>query len=385
MAKVNPKVALNESCYDLSIKRIEYLYDTFDYVTVSFSGGKDSTVCLNLCLEVARQKNRLPLNVYTFDEEAIPPETVEYMDRISKNPDIDFKWYCVPIVHRNACSRKHPYWNPWDPDKKDIWVRELPPQAITDFEGFERVGLDKLGPKMFPPTLGTVAVVMGIRAQESITRHRSVAVKHGFGAFMSPFEGSKNIKKAYPAYDWQTEDVWVAPKRYGWDYNRAYDVMQKEGITLHNQRCAPPFGEQPIRGLYQFKTCWPELWSKMTARVPGAATAARYARTSLYGNQAAYTAPLPEGLTWERWTMRLLSKLEPEAKVEASDAISSCIKMHRVRSKNVMPDSVPDDLSGFCWRFLIIAAKVGGNKFGRIQQQMANLALAERAKNGILK
>jgi len=399
MPRANQKVRLNESCYDLSIKRIEYLFDTFDYVTVSFSGGKDSTVCLNLCLEVARKKNRLPLNVYTFDEECIPPETVEYMDRISDNPDIDFKWYCVPIVHRNACSRKHPYWNPWDSDKKDIWVRELPAKAITDFDGFERVGLDQLGMNMFPPTLGTVALVMGIRSQESITRHRMVAVKHGFGAFMSPFmtssrvpgtlsqrsRTSKNITKAYPAYDWQTEDVWVAPKLYGWDYNHAYDVMQKAGIPLASQRCAPPFGEQPIRGLHQFKTCWPELWSKMTARVPGAATAARYARTELYGNQAAYTAPLPEGMTWEQWTLYLLSKLEPKSRSEASNAIFQCIKMHRKRSKNAMPDSVPDKLSGFCWRFLIVAAKVGGNKFDRITQQMANLALTERAKNGIFK
>jgi predicted phosphoadenosine phosphosulfate sulfurtransferase len=386
MVQINEKVVSNESCYDLSIKRVEYIFDSFDYVTVSFSGGKDSTVCLNLCLEVARKKNRLPLNVFTFDEECIPPETVDYMERISDNPDIDFKWYCVPIKHRNACSRKSPYWNPWDPDKKAIWVRELPAKAITHFEGFKRVGLDLLGTDMFPPSMGTVALVMGIRSQESLTRHRMVAVKHGFGAFMSPFAGSRNITKAYPIYDWLTPDVWVAPELYGWDYNHAYDVMQKEGVPLHSQRCAPPFGEQPIQGLGKFKTCWPELWSKMTARVPGAATAARYARTELYGNKAVYNEPLPEGMTWARWTVGLLAKLEPEARVEAASVILKCIKAHKKRSpNNNMPDAIPDKLSGFCWRFLIIAAKVGGDKFGRIYQLMGKLAIEERAKNGIYK
>jgi len=50
--------------YDAAIKRFEYLFDNFDKVVVSFSGGKDSTVCLNLALEVAKKKNKLPLDVY---------------------------------------------------------------------------------------------------------------------------------------------------------------------------------------------------------------------------------------------------------------------------------------------------------------------------------
>lgn len=369
----------SSSCYDLSIERIDYIFDAFDYVAVSFSGGKDSTVCLNLCLEVAKKKKRLPLHVYTFDEEAIPPQTVEYMERVSQNPDIEFKWYCVPIVHRNACSRKHPYWNPWDPEKKHLWVRDLPEGAITDFKGFRRTGLDKLGPQMFPPSLGTVAIVMGIRTQESLSRHVGVASKSGFGAFLSPFEGSKNITKAYPVYDWRSEDVWLAPNFYGWDYNEAYDVMQKLGVPLLLQRCAPPFGEQPIRDLGTFKTCWPELWSKMTTRVHGAATAARYAKTELYGTTP-QSATLPPGLTWEKWTLDLLSKLAPKARAEAAKAIKTCIRIHRGRSDKPIPDAIPDKQSGYCWRFLILAAHIGGNKFGRISYRMNKLALAELLK-----
>ena len=36
-------------------KRIHRLFDDFENVVVGFSGGKDSTVCLNLTLKVAEE------------------------------------------------------------------------------------------------------------------------------------------------------------------------------------------------------------------------------------------------------------------------------------------------------------------------------------------
>ena len=38
------KFYLDENVYDAAIERIEYLFDEFDEVIVSFSGGKDSTI-----------------------------------------------------------------------------------------------------------------------------------------------------------------------------------------------------------------------------------------------------------------------------------------------------------------------------------------------------
>jgi len=50
-----------------------------------------------------------------------------------------------------------------------------------------------------------------------------------------------------------------------------------------------------------------------------------------------------------------------------------------------MPDDEPDPQSGFCWKTLYIAAKIGGNKFGRQSQKMVTKAIQVRMKNGILK
>ena len=71
--------------------------------------------------------------------------------------------------------------------------------------------------------------------------------------------------------------MWFAPQKFGWDYNRSYDVMDKIGMAPLLQRIGPPFGEEPLRGLHRYKECW----TKIVYRVPGAAAAVRYANTDL--------------------------------------------------------------------------------------------------------
>jgi predicted phosphoadenosine phosphosulfate sulfurtransferase len=385
-AKFGVKKHIEQSCYDAGMARMREIFDLHDHVAVSFSGGKDSTCCLHLALEVAKEQNRLPVRVFTFDEEAIPPETVEYMARVAERPDITFEWYCLPIQHRNACSEKEPFWYCWDPAKRGAWCRDLPPLAITELAGFVAGGgIPEQIPILMPANLGAVANVMGVRSQESISRYRTIAGKRGWRAFMTVNPLAKHVNNCYPIYDWDVEDVWLAPQIMDWDYNRAYDTMEKCGMPVSRQRCAPPFGEQPIRGLYTFKECWPELWAKMCDRVPGAATAARYANTELYGTGSKAEDAKPANMSWRAYTMFLVDQLDVKSKSEVGEALKSLAAGHRGRAGgDVMPDADPHPVSGFCWRFLCKLAMIGGNKFGRQQQKVANLALAERKKRGIL-
>jgi predicted phosphoadenosine phosphosulfate sulfurtransferase len=382
MAKFAKKVEVSSDCMTMSLERMEYVFDTFDHVAVSFSGGKDSTACLNLALQIATEKKRLPLDVFTFDEEAIPPETVEYIDRVASRDDIDFRWYCLPVEHRNACSTKQPYWYPWAPEDRKKWVRDLPKNAIVEPLLSKRGGIPDHVPKIFDARNGLCANIMGIRSQESMTRHRAIASKKGDRAYIQPPSIASYVQNIYPIYDWRVEDIWIAPEICGWDYNRAYETMTLAGIPFSLQRCCPPFGEQPIRGLWQFKQCWPQLWSKMVDRVHGAATAARYGNSDLYACGVS-DEDLPHGMTWRDLTINAMNQLEPRSRKEVATAISKAITCHQNRSSNQMPDEIPDPLSGFSWKNIYTIAKVGGDKFGRQSQKVFGRALHERRRNGI--
>ena len=338
---------------------------------MSFSGGKDSTVCLNLALQVARERGRLPLDVVFFDEEAIAPPTVDYAARVAANPDIAFSWFCLPLRMGNACSRSRPVWYGWAPEDRAKWVRDLPAGAITEHPRFKRgMSLHEFSDLLYGVEKGTSAMILGIRAQESIVRWRSICTKRGFEAFISTRAGVPYAVKASPIYDWKSEDVWRAPHQFGWDYNHAYDQKNKFGHTLLEARIAPPFGDQSFRALDHYQACWPEFWEKLAERVPGAKTAARYSKTALYGRAKASEKADPRraGESWRSYTLRRIRELPAANRSEVADGVYSLLRKHRNRTTAPMPDDGNDPTTGLSWKLLATIATLGSNKFERPQQ-----------------
>jgi len=278
------KKVIDADVLELARERIDRAYDLHDHIAVAFSGGKDSTALLNLVLEVAELRDALPVHAFFWDEEAIHPETIEYMTRVAQDPRVRLDWYCVPIKHRNACSRTSPWWHPWAPEDEAKWCRPLPPEALTQLPGagFARQPAPECNGYALPRDLGTVGVMLGLRASESLNRYRAVAGKIEDN-FIGRDAHARHVNLVKPIYDWTDADIWTAPQLFGWDYNRAYDVMRAAGIDVADQRVCPPYGEEPLRGLWQYAVCWPDLWDRMVQRVPGAATAARYSTSELYG------------------------------------------------------------------------------------------------------
>ncbi|OCX83279.1 hypothetical protein A6O26_07490 [Acidithiobacillus thiooxidans] len=114
------KTYLPMDVYTAARQRMERVFDDFPNVYLSFSAGKDSGVMLNLALEVAHEKDCLPLNVLILDLEAQYQHTADYIQRVADNPDVNLHWVCLPLHLRNAVSQIQPHWMCWDPDAKDL-------------------------------------------------------------------------------------------------------------------------------------------------------------------------------------------------------------------------------------------------------------------------
>ena len=125
---------VEKNVYELAQERIEFIFKEFDTICVSFSGGKDSGVMLNLCMQYMRKHNvKRKLCVFHMDYEIQYSVTIQYVDRIFEaNKDIlDVYRVCVPFKVPTCTSMYQSYWRPWDEEMKEIWVRSIPPGSYT--------------------------------------------------------------------------------------------------------------------------------------------------------------------------------------------------------------------------------------------------------------
>ncbi len=103
---------------------------------MSFSGGKDSGVLLNLCIDYIRRNNlKRKIGVFHMDYEVQYKMTIDFVDSIlEKNKDLlDVYRICLPFRVATSTSMYQSFWRPWDEEKKDLWVRQMPEGAIFRF------------------------------------------------------------------------------------------------------------------------------------------------------------------------------------------------------------------------------------------------------------
>ncbi|HAN37642.1 MAG TPA: hypothetical protein DCQ29_01960, partial [Chitinophagaceae bacterium] len=84
----------------------------------------------------------------------------------------------------------------------------------------------------YGPEHGKVVYLTGIRTQESLRRYRVIATKKN-DAFVTTHAEFKNAYRAFPIYDWSSEDVWKLVQINNYDFNHTYDIFNK--TSLHNK------------------------------------------------------------------------------------------------------------------------------------------------------
>lgn len=344
-----PKIKLGMNVLDAAKQRISWTFDNFKKVYLSFSAGKDSTVMIHLACEEARRRG-VKFGVLLVDLEGQYKMTIDHAERVFEEYKdcIEVYWVCLPISLRNAVSVYEPKWICWDKNKKSDWIRELPKGSISDeslFEFFEH-GMEF---EEFVPLFGewysqgeTCACMVGIRADESLNRFRTIAsrTKETFEGKQFTTKVTDNVYNVYPIYDWRTQDIWIYHARNPEkSYNHLYDYMHKAGVSLGNQRICQPYGDDQRRGLWLFHLIEPETWAKVVARVNGANSGALYVQDN--GNINGYNKiSKPENHTWKSFAEMFLNSLPPKTKEHYENKIYLFCKWWEERG---YPEGIPDE------------------------------------------
>jgi predicted phosphoadenosine phosphosulfate sulfurtransferase len=336
------KKYVDKNVYEAAIERIEFLFKEFDHILISFSGGKDSGVCLNLCYDYAKQHNMLDkLAMYHLDYEAQYQMTTDYVTDAfcSDFPKIKKYWLCLPISAQCACRIDGAYWIPWNQDAKDIWVRDMPDNEFVINEcnvpfAFNKEDLDYSVQdsfvKWFGETYGSTAVVIGIRADESYNRLRAVITSSNRNQYAGKnyiYKRSDYHYNAYPIYDWRTEDIWIYNGRFEKTYNRLYDLYYQAGLSIDQMRVASPFNDYAMSSLHLYKAIDPQNWGKMVGRVNGVNMAGIYGSTTAMGWKK---VTKPAHLTWKEYMYFLLDTLPPQVKAHYMGKLEASKKSWRV-------------------------------------------------------
>ncbi|MDR2474270.1 MAG: DUF3440 domain-containing protein [Bacteroidales bacterium] len=340
--------------YEATQKRIDIIFSDFDNIYVSFSGGKDSGVLLNLCMDyVRRNKLKRKIGVFHIDYEAQYQMSSEYVTRILRaNSDI-LKVYriCVPFKVPTCTSMFQSYWRPWDEDKSDIWVSPMPKNAYTkdDFPFFSYEMWDYEFQKLFSEWIHQrakakrTACLVGIRTQESLNRWRAIHSDRNYRNYKGldwTNEICANVYNLYPIYDWLTTDIWVANARFGWEYNHLYDIFYKAGVPLEKMRVASPFLSAAQITLKLFRAIEPHTWGKLVSRVNGVNFTGIYGGTMAMGWSS---IKLPTGHTWESYMHFLLETLPEKTRIVYIEKLNTSIRFWRERG-GVLADETIEKL-----------------------------------------
>ena len=253
-------------------RRFSWIFDEFKDVMVTSSGGKDSCIVMNLALDEATKRGRLPLKVLFIDQEAEWQGVVDYMRMLHADERINLIWLQCPLRISNAASEAQDWIDCWGPDKEDQWMRPREPYTVH-----ENPWDDHKFTHMFwwaATEYGADVVLGGMRCEESpgrrlgltgVAAHKWVT----WGMYEEEWRGRQGPVTLHPIYDWYSHDVWKAMLENDWPYCRVYDQMYQIGVPFRNMRISSFCHSTALHSLTYLHELEPETWDRLQARLAG--------------------------------------------------------------------------------------------------------------------
>ena len=317
--------------FQAAYERVKALYDNKDMVVVSFSGGKDSTCCLELAIMAARETGNLPVKVAMRDDEIMFPPTWDYCEEVAAREEVEFHWVYANQPVLNIYNREMPYYWAFDPLlKPEEWVRQPPDYAYKiPVQNIEYVG----GPEMFPPEYEGQRLIniTGLRVSESPSRRMGL---HSSKGYLTKYQSASKKHLARPIYDWLDGDVWKFIKENNFKYNKAYDVMLRLNGGKSTCRIAPPFmAKASLKYLSKAAQAWPKWFDKCCNRIGGIRTAAQFGTRAI-------TPQRKLGETWKECYQRVCIDEAPDWIAERAEKVGrAAIKTHSRHSTSDLPEN----------------------------------------------
>lgn len=282
---------LNINVVEATRKRIAWIFDNFDHIVVSISGGKDSTVLAYMALQEARKRNRT-IGIYFLDEEVVYQSTIDQVRYLMNlYPENTVKmWYQIEFNLTNATSLFETQFKVWDKEKEDLWLRPKEPDSIQeptwDVE-HQTIINKKKGFGFFDALYNfqsvyeNTAYLIGIRAAESLNRWRAVIKNAGIP---NVYWSTKKIKgnfNLYPLYDWNFQDIWKFLYENDIRYSKIYDYQYKKGLGMKDMRVSSLIHEKSFHSLVDLPEFEPATYDKLQARTKGIQVGNIYGRDDL--------------------------------------------------------------------------------------------------------
>lgn len=276
----------NRNVLEAARERMSFIFDNFDDIHVSISGGKDSLVLAHLGLMEAQRRGRR-IGIFFLDEEVVYQSTVEMVEYVMEEmaPDnVIPLWLQMEFNLTNATSLTETQFIPWESGKHKIWMRPKKSYSIkfapwdrtTEFVADKNKGFGFYDVFVnFERCYTNTAFLVGLRGTESPNRWRTVS-KHpasigGEQIYWATTKG-ENFSM-YPLYDWNFHDVW----RYIYDhklpYHKIYDYQFRKGYSITEMRISSLIHEKSFKSICDLPEFEPDTYNKLVKRAKGIALA----------------------------------------------------------------------------------------------------------------
>lgn len=275
-----------ESVLEAARRRIAFVFDAFDKVIVSVSGGKDSTVLAHLALAEAAKRSR-QIGVYFLDEEVVYESTVEQVDYImGLFPEATKRlWLQVEFALTNATSSTDGQLICWEQGKHKLWMRPKRADAIkaAPWDRTTQTVRNKAkgfgfydAIENFERCYTGAAFLVGLRAAgESPNRWRAVTKNPvdvgGKQVYWATRKGENTVM--YPVFDWNYTDVWRYIHDQGLRYSKTYDRMLLKGVHPASMRVSSLIHERSFKALCELPEYEPKTYARLQKRIKGIALA----------------------------------------------------------------------------------------------------------------